>query len=214
MISLAGQSLPRLVKARAPALHRAATVQASNLLAAAQPSSPRANPVARAGPPPFATAATLLEPSWRASSPLSSGSSDELTLGPRRQFAPPPTCASPAPRAASRSKRARLHTPTHLHHALAAAQARFMYPLPRCTLLSVLSVLGLTPVAPLIRTSTRGSSRTHSLVTHDPCAPLLIARRRRLCDARERPAPGRSARAHRATPSRSRSSGSPRRSRR
>ncbi|GAA5841655.1 hypothetical protein JCM9279_000718 [Rhodotorula babjevae] len=64
MISLAGQSLPRLVKARAPALHRAATVQASNLLAASQPSSPRANPVARAGPPPFATAATLLEPSW------------------------------------------------------------------------------------------------------------------------------------------------------
>ncbi|BGP45367.1 hypothetical protein JCM10450v2_001185 [Rhodotorula kratochvilovae] len=68
---LAGQSLPRLVKARAPALHRAATVQAAPALfhqapaSLARPAIPnRANPLARAGPPPFDTAASLLEPSW------------------------------------------------------------------------------------------------------------------------------------------------------
>jgi len=80
---LAGQSLPRLVKARAPALQRAATVQA------AQAFSPRANPPTRAGPPPFATAATLLEPSWRAYD-LFPHRPDEraLTLPPRPPNSP------------------------------------------------------------------------------------------------------------------------------
>ncbi|GAA6055496.1 hypothetical protein JCM3770_006287 [Rhodotorula araucariae] len=84
---LASQSISRLVKARAPALHRAATVQAAPALLHQAPATlarpalaTHVNSRARGGPPPFDAAASLLEPSWLRASLRQKGAQGRITL--------------------------------------------------------------------------------------------------------------------------------------
>ncbi|GJN87927.1 hypothetical protein Rhopal_000882-T1 [Rhodotorula paludigena] len=82
---LAGQSLPRIVKSRfgTAAVRRATvlhSVSAPQTLAAPSLPAAQAPATARTGPPPFATAASLLEPSWLRASLRQKTAQGRITL--------------------------------------------------------------------------------------------------------------------------------------